>query len=114
MLVDRWTFNLVLQVTSWGYLIWLFWHWHEHTGKLFLLYYLIYLALELLQAGVMLYYSGDRRRVLTAAVVIPLSPLYQLGLRAVQSWALIEELLFRRSFQDNFVPPRVRSATWHW
>jgi hypothetical protein len=28
--------------------------------------------------------------------------------------AVTEEIFFRQSFRDNFVPQHVREATWHW
>lgn len=114
MLLDRWTFNLILQFACWGYVSWLLIHAHENTWKLFLLYYLIFLVFEVLQLGVILYYSNDRRRDLAFGLSAPLMPLYHVALRAVMFVGVLEELFFRRSHQDNFVPERVRQSTWRW
>lgn len=114
MLVDRWTFNLILQFTFWSYLGWLLYHANENTWKLFLLNYLVFLVLEALQLGVVLYYSSDRSRVLKVGMAAPLMPIYHVALRAVMFFAVIEELVSRRSGRDTFVPDHVQRATWHW
>ena len=46
--------------------------------------------------------------------VIPLVPIYQLFRKVARLLSVTEELFLRRSFHDNYVPPRVRDATWHW
>jgi hypothetical protein len=61
-----------------------------------------------------LYYSLDRWRDLKYCLVLPLMPFYALFIKAASAVAITEELFTRRSFQDNFVPPHVREATWHW
>lgn len=114
LILDRWLYSIVLQYAFWGYLVWLMWHRHENTKFQFLLFYLGYLFLELLQLGVVLYYSENRRKDLMLGIAAPLMPLYYLILRLVTTWAITEELLVRRSFRDNFVPKQVRDATWHW
>jgi cellulose synthase/poly-beta-1,6-N-acetylglucosamine synthase-like glycosyltransferase len=114
MLMDRWLYNILLQYLFWAYLVWCLSHLHEHTGKQFFLYYLVYLALELVQLGVILFYARDRVRVLAIGLVAPLMPIYYLMLRLVTLLAVSEELLTRRSFRDTFVPRHVRDATWHW
>ena len=62
----------------------------------------------------MLGYSHSPGRDLLTSVVIPFYPLYQAFLKAADLVALVEEVLFRKSRDDNFVPARVRDATWHW
>lgn len=114
MLIDRWTFNLILQFVFWSYIGWLLYHANEDTWKLFLLNYLVFLVLEVLQLGIVLYYSSDRRRVLKAGIAAPLMPIYHVALRAVMFFGVIEELMTRRSGRDSFVPDHVQRATWHW
>jgi biofilm PGA synthesis N-glycosyltransferase PgaC len=114
MLADRWLFNGLLQFVFWSYLAWLCLHAHEHTWKLFLLYYLIYLGLELVQLGIILYYSNQRWRDLLIGLATPLMPVYHVVLRGVMFLAVIEEALSRQSYRDGFVPPHVRQSTWHW
>ncbi len=114
MLADRWTFNLFLQFVCWGYIGWLCVHANDDTWKLFFLYYLVFLVLDAIQIAVLLCYSNDRRRDLSVGLAAPLMPLYQVALRAVMFFGILEELFFRRSHQDNFVPEHVRRSTWHW
>jgi hypothetical protein len=98
----------------WAYALWLAMHPHEDLWKLFLLYYLVYLGLELVTLLIAVYYSTRRRHDLMLGLVAPLMPLYHVLLKFVSMWAVTEETLLRRSFQDNFVPAHVRDATWHW
>ncbi len=62
----------------------------------------------------MLSYSRTPGRDLLISAVLPFYPLYQAFLKTADAVAIIEELLFRRSKQDNFVPAKVRDVTWHW
>jgi hypothetical protein len=41
-------------------------------------------------------------------------PCYFFYLRFATLVAIVEETLWRRSFDDNFVPERVRRVTWRW
>ena len=114
LMVDRWLYNVVLLYAFWGYALWLSFHWHENMGNILLLYYLSYVALDVMQLGLILYYSNDRRRDAVIGLILPLMPFYHLMQRAVSLWAVTEEMLTRRSFQDSFVPEHVRQVTWHW
>jgi hypothetical protein len=76
--------------------------------------YAAYLAMEVVQWLTVLYYSLDRRRDLALAACAPLMPLYFFFLRFATLVAIIEETFWRRSFDDNFVPHRVRRVTWRW
>ena len=81
LLVDRLTFNIFLQFAFWAYLVWLAIHPEMHVAWLFLLDYLVFLSLDTLQHGVILYYSNHRRRDLALCLAIPVMPLYYLFLR---------------------------------
>ena len=76
--------------------------------------YLCYLVFELIQILATLLYSNDLGRDLLIGTVFALVPLYQFMLLAVRLVATTEELFFRKSFDDNFVPAKVRAATWRW
>ena len=114
LLLDRWILNVLMTFALWSYLVWLCLHAHEDTWKQLFLYYLVYVGLEFIQLGIILYYSTARRRDLAIGLAAPLMPFYHLILKAVSLLALTEEILTRRSFQDEFVPTHVREATWHW
>jgi cellulose synthase/poly-beta-1,6-N-acetylglucosamine synthase-like glycosyltransferase len=83
-------------------------------GYVMLTVYLGYAGFGVIQALIILYYSIDRKRDAITCLVVPFAPSYQLFLRFVRTIAITDELLFRRSYQDNYVPERVRNATWHW
>jgi cellulose synthase/poly-beta-1,6-N-acetylglucosamine synthase-like glycosyltransferase len=114
LLVERWTFSVLLTVFFWAYIAWLVLHWHSAVPMWLLTYYLIYITLDLLTLAVILYYSLDPKRDLLIGCVAPLMPFYQFILKAVALWAIIEETFSRGSFRDSFVPEHVRNATWHW
>lgn len=114
MVVERIMYNIVFQYAFWLYSAWLILTFPSHLPYVLLTNYFIYVVLELIQYCVVLYYSLDRKRDALIGLIFPLLPLYYLYLRAATVTAITEEFLWRRSFRDNFVPERVRNATWHW
>ncbi len=114
MIVDRWIYSIFLQYMFLGYIIWLAFHTHEYLPHQFLLFYLVYLAMELVQLMILLFYCDERRRILAIGAVFPFMPFYYVWMRFVTIWAVTEELFTRRSYRDNFVPEHVRNVTWHW
>lgn len=114
-LLELWTFNIVCVVAIWAYAAWFaitvpvaVW------SKMLLTLYLGYVGFELTQVLSVLFYSRDLRRDLAICAIFPLAPGYQLLLFLVRSRALIEETCFRRSYELNHIPARVREATWRW
>ena len=83
MLIERWLFNIGLQYFFWAYVVWCLFHLHEHTAKQFFLYYLVYMGLEVIQLGVVLSYSNNRKRDLAIGLVAPLMPLYYLAMKLI-------------------------------
>ena len=81
---------------------------------LFITFYVAYVICDLFQLVVLLYYSPNKLQDLKLGLATPVMPLYYAMQKCVTCWAITEELLHRRSFKDNFVPKRVREATWHW
>ncbi len=69
-----------------------------------ILFYLLYVLGDLIQYLIILDYSNHIRRDLSAALVIPLMPFYQAYQRLITTFAVVEEMLSRRSFRDGFVP----------
>ena len=114
LLFDRWLYCIFLPIIFWAYLIWLFLNRHDQLLNLFMLYYLCYLCLEVLQVALIFYYSIDRKRDMTVCLILPLMPFYHFVQRCVSSYAILEEMIIRRSFRDSFVPEHVRKVTWHW
>lgn len=115
MFFERWTFNLVLVYLSVFYWIYLLFNKEAwEIAYLMILFYLIYAACDIFQTIMVLYYSPNKRRDLRLAWVSPLMPIYYAYQKVVTLVAITEELLWRKSFASNFVPERVRKATWHW
>lgn len=112
IVLERWIFSVVFLYTFWMYGL---------SGAIlgsvspFCLLALLYacsLVLELVQLLVLLMYSDRIRHDLSLSLVIPVYPLYQVFIKAVDLVALTREILFRDSCRDDFVPKRVRDATW--
>ncbi len=115
LVAERWLFNFILVyvgVLYWIYIITCFTP--IDIIRLGLLFYVVYAICDLLQLLIVLFYSDTKRDDLLIGLASPLMPFYFSIQKLVTCWAITEELLFRRSFRDNFVPQRVREATWHW
>ena len=111
---ERWFFNIYCLANWWIYGAWLIWLFTGNAGNVLGLLYLCLLTLELVQTLLLLGYSHSPRRDLRISLILPFYPLYQAFLKTADAVAVIEELFFRRSKNDNFVPAKVRDATWHW
>lgn len=114
MLLERWTFNVVCVYMFWLYGIWLLLAFPASTLRLLPLLYCCGLCIELLQLLALLFYSDRPKQDLILATVLPLYPIYQVYLKLVDLIALTNEIVFRSSTRDNFVPAHVREVTWHW
>ena len=115
MMLERWLFNIILVYASvlfWFYLAISF---DMRTLKYMLMtYYCVYAFCEVVQSAFVIYYSAVKKRDLWLSVMSPLMPFYYFYMKIVTLIAITEEIFSRRSFRDNFVPERVRNATWHW
>lgn len=114
MLIDRWLYSIVLQYVFVGFLIWVMFNYDAFILYQLFLCYLAYLVMEMMQILILLYYCDNRKEILKIGTVFPVMPFYYLCMRFVTLWAITEEIINRRSYQDNFVPERVRKVTWHW
>ncbi len=114
LFLESWFFNLFCMVAIWAWFAWFFWRHDPNSWKVLLTLYLCYAVFEVVQVLAILYYSTDRTRDGLICTVFLLAPFYQMLMLAVRLWATVEEMFFRGSFQDNYVPLKVRKATWHW
>ena len=113
LLLERWFFNVVCVYTFWLYGLWVLFV-HPAPTHLLMLLYCCGLCVELLQGFTLLYYTDSLRRDLALSAIILLYPLYQVFMKAVDVYALTEEIFFHSSNDDNFVPAHVRRLTWRW
>lgn len=114
LFVERWFFNLYCLANWWFYGLWLFWIFTGNAGNVLVLLYFCLLILESVQTLLLLGYSRSPGRDLQISLILPFYPLYQAFLKIADAIAVTEEVFFRRSKQDSFVPAKVRDATWHW
>jgi len=112
--LESWFFNIFCMYGIWVWAIWFFYILPNDWWQILFVLYLCYLTFEFIQILVGIYYSNAPRRDLVIYTVFLLVPLYQMFLLIIRGIATTEEILFRKSFQDNYVPERVRHATWHW
>ena len=97
-----------------GWFIWFALAAPANGGWVLLTLYLLYLGFELIQVAAVLYFSNDLRRDAPICMVFFLAPLYQMLLLAIRLIAIWGETFGRWSFRDNYVPAKVRQATWKW
>lgn len=112
--LDTWLFRILTQLGIWLWFVWLVVTLPPTLPFILLTLFVVYLIFELVQAPVALYYSLDRLRDAQVLVVLPLVPFYQLLMFFIRSLTIVEEVFWRKSFDLNHVPERVRNATWHW
>jgi len=114
MLLETWVFRVLLTVALPIGLVWMAVRDVKIMGFILLTNYVLCLGAELIQWLVLMYYTPNPRRNAWSIVCAPLVPLYYLFLKVASLVAIIEELFWRRSYDDNFVPMHVRQSTWHW
>jgi cellulose synthase/poly-beta-1,6-N-acetylglucosamine synthase-like glycosyltransferase len=114
LLLEAWLFNVFCMYGIW---VWIFWFCFTLSAGWWQILFtldLCYLVFEIIQIISVGYFSLARKRDLLICGVFFLVPLYQLLLLVVRLVATTEEIFLRKSFQDNYVPPKVRAATWRW
>lgn len=115
LFVERWVFNMFMPLWFWVYLLFVLMSVDlVYFANLSVAYYLIYASAETVLWLIAIYYSNNRSRDASCFWILPILPFYQMYQRCVTSWALLEEMLTRRSFSDSFVPAHVRKTTWKW
>lgn len=115
LMIDRWLYGVILPLFFWFWIAWFgSWASWAEIGFVACVGLVAYLVIDLLLHLLILYFSPCKRDDLQAMLWLPLMPFYQLFLRFVTTVAVLEELFWRKSYQDNFVPAKVRTVTWHW
>ncbi len=114
MLLETWVFRIFLTFALPVGLVWMTMRDVRLLGFILLTNYVFYLSIELIQWIVLLYYSPAPRRDAWSIACFPFVPAYYLFLKVASIVAIIEELLWRRSYDDDFVPLHIRQTTWHW
>ncbi len=114
LLLNVWFFKIFLLLAFWVAVVWRALTWDRQAGFFLLTMFLLYQGFELVKIAVLMYYSDRRPKDLGICLVAPLQTIYRSWLCVARLVSITEETLFRRSFQDNYVPPKVRAATIHW
>lgn len=114
LMIERWFFNVICVYTFWMYGLWIFTAFPSGALYLLLLLYCCGLCVEFLQVLGLLFYSDRPWHDLKLSLILPLYPLYQVFMKFVNLITLTREMFFHESGDDNFVPLKVRNATWRW
>ena len=114
VLMNVWFFKIFLLIAFWVAVVWRIFAWDANAGFYLLTSYLLYQFFGLIKIGVLMYYSDRPLKDLGTCIVTPFHPVYRAWLCAARLVSITEEAFFRRSFHDNYVPPKVRAATIHW
>lgn len=112
--LDTWMFRILFQIGIWLWIFWLVLAMPTALPFILLTLLLIYYVFELLQAPIVLYYSLDRSRDALVLLALPLVPVYQFFMFLERSVSIVQEVFWRKSFELDHVPERVRKATWRW
>jgi cellulose synthase/poly-beta-1,6-N-acetylglucosamine synthase-like glycosyltransferase len=114
VLLESWFFNVFCMYGIWVWFVCFVWNPPDDRWQILLTLYLCYLVFEVIQVLVDLVYSNAPGRDLLISAVFFLVPLYQILLLIVRLIATTEEIFLRKSYQDNYVPAKVRQTTWRW
>jgi cellulose synthase/poly-beta-1,6-N-acetylglucosamine synthase-like glycosyltransferase len=114
VLLESWVFNVLCVYGTAVWFVCFFWNPPGDWWQILFTLYVCYLGFELVQVALGLVYSNNPVRDGLISAVFFLAPLYQLVLLPVRLVATTEEIFLRRSYEDNYVPARVREATWRW
>ncbi len=114
LLLNVWVFKIFLLFAFWATWLWVLLNWDRDTGFHLFSSYLTYMSFGIGQVIVLMYYSQRPFEDLKTCIVVPFTPIYHAWLCAARLVAVTEETFFRSSFEDNYVPPKVRAATIHW
>ena len=114
VVLEAWFFNVFCMYAIWLWCACFVFDLPSDWWQILLTLYLCYLVFELIQVAADLVYSNAPSRDVLISMVFFLVPFYQMVLLAVRLVATTEEIFLRKSYQDNYVPARVREATWRW
>jgi biofilm PGA synthesis N-glycosyltransferase PgaC len=114
LVLESWLFNILCMVGIWIWIVHFAMHWDAESWKTLVTLYLCYVTFEVVQAATILYYTNELKRDAMLCLVFPLVVFYQLLLLVVRLVATLREFFGRMSFEDNYVPLKVRRSTWHW
>lgn len=113
--MDVMFFNVFCTLGLWIYTVFLIFTAAAKTTLIvLLLVFAAYALFGLIQTLTILFYSTRPWRDLKACAVFPVYVFYAMFLRVARTYAVLDELLNRSSFNDNYVPKYVRDSTLRW
>lgn len=111
--LETFFFDFVCPYIIIAYFLWLFGFATELNFILAWLY-IVYSGFDIIQIAICLFYSKNIGRDLGICLIFPLVFIYRSYLLVIRAVANTQELLWRVSYEDNYVPKHVRESTWHW
>lgn len=114
LFLETWFFSIMCTYGIWVWAVVFCFRLPENWWQVLVALYLCYIVFELIQVLTNLYFTPSPGRDLLISVVFIFMPFYQVVMLAVRLVATTQELLWRASSDDNYVPRKVREATWRW
>lgn len=105
-------FQVVLSVTFYFYMAWLFWSYGAFGAIVLLATTILYITQDVVSFSLAKLLYGNRAAPLQFLVYLPGFSLFTSFVqRGIRLLAYADELIFRRSYSDPYVPTKVRLAT---
>src|SRR5437868_14483934 len=104
VLLESWFFNIICVYGILAWVIWVAFNPIDDLWPLLLSMYLCYVVFEFIQVVSVFLYSTALGRDALICALFPLVPLYNFVLLGVRLVATTEEIFWRKSFEDNYVP----------
>ncbi len=100
-------YNLILNIAWFVYIFDLFFNFREEIGIILLINYILYVISNVFQLLAVGLFDRQALEKLKLMVFVPLVPLYTgVFLRLVRTTAYLQELFYRKSYEDPWNPPK--------
>lgn len=104
-------YQVVLAVTFYVYVGWLFWAFEGKAVIILAMTSLLYFLQDLLSFALVCVLYKDQQPARYALYILGYGLFATFVQRAIRLYAYIDELIFRRSYSDSYVPAKVRDVT---
>ena len=104
-------YQVVLAVTFYVYVAWLFWAFEGKAVIILVMTSLLYFLQDLLSYALVCVLYKDQQPARYALYILGYGLFATFIQRGIRLYAYIDELIFRRSYHDSYVPAKVRDVT---
>jgi cellulose synthase/poly-beta-1,6-N-acetylglucosamine synthase-like glycosyltransferase len=104
-------YQVLLAATFYIYVVWLFWTFEDKAIIILLATSLLYFFQDLLSFAIVSILYKEREPTRYVLYIFGYGLFATFIQRAIRLYAYLDELIFRRSYSDSYVPTKVRKAT---